>query len=257
LRRYLLGQLDEARSDEVELALLSGGGMVAALETAEDDLIEDYLEGALPASDRLSFEQYFLASEAHAKSVEAARLLRDALRRRPQPSLPLWAKLAAGITLAAAAAFWASGRAQAPSETADAPAAVPAERREGSPAAPERRGIGTQPRFASLTLVPGQHMSASDSTPEAVLAPEVEVLKLELVVEDPEVGGCRVSIASTAGDELWSASGLRATPVEGGATVSVDVPVAPLRSAPSYVLTLVSEASGESSGRYYFKIRRR
>jgi hypothetical protein len=77
MRRYLLGQLGEPDGQAIEDRILGGAPLFATLEEAEDDLIEDYLEGALAEDDRARFEGHFLASPRRQQSLACAEMLRN------------------------------------------------------------------------------------------------------------------------------------------------------------------------------------
>lgn len=60
MKRYLLGQLREAEQEWYEQWLMTGEGAVELLEEYEDQLIDDYVHGALLAEERSRFERHFL-----------------------------------------------------------------------------------------------------------------------------------------------------------------------------------------------------
>src|ERR1700752_3060019 len=77
LRRYLLGELTDGERERIEERLLVEVALLDELEAAEDDLIEDFLQGALGAREREGFDLYFLATAEHQERLEAARVLRE------------------------------------------------------------------------------------------------------------------------------------------------------------------------------------
>jgi anti-sigma factor RsiW len=84
LRRYVLGDLDEALRLELEELLLTDPDAFEALGVIEDELVEEYLDGAGPAPERRKLEERFLTSPEHRRRVRLARALRD----RANPDLP-------------------------------------------------------------------------------------------------------------------------------------------------------------------------
>jgi hypothetical protein len=86
LRRYLLGQLGEEDTERLDRRLLADGDAFAELEAAQDDLIEDYLDGTLDAEERAAFEAHFLASPLHQRSLECARMIRERMLRDAGPA---------------------------------------------------------------------------------------------------------------------------------------------------------------------------
>ncbi len=68
IRQYLLGQISEEVSQEVEQNLLTDDELFEELLVTEDELIDEYLNDKLPADERERFEKQFLStSERHQK----------------------------------------------------------------------------------------------------------------------------------------------------------------------------------------------
>ena len=76
LKDYLLGRLGES-SDEIEAQLFKTEGMLEQLDVAEDELIEDYLDGRLDEAARVRFEEMFLTSKIRRAKLEIIRSLKD------------------------------------------------------------------------------------------------------------------------------------------------------------------------------------
>lgn len=101
MRRYLLGQLDEAEEEALELRLLTEADYVEELDIVTDELISQYLAGGLSVDERERFERVFLASSQRRQKLSFARTLQDYLeeeraatparsarRAQPRPSQP-------------------------------------------------------------------------------------------------------------------------------------------------------------------------
>lgn len=253
LRRYLLGELGEEEQDRVEVELLSDGRTIVELEEAEDSLIEDYLAGALPPVERTRFEQYFLASPEHARSLEAARWLRArfadareaAVVRRGHVGFML---AVAAAVLVAVGGLWLSQKPRTVARGEATPTSAPPR-----PAATEAAPVV---RMATLTLSPGRVMSTRASPARIRIERETTHLRLELLVEDPRLDRARLSIADPQGRNLWQAGSLRPRSVPGGAVLTVDIPIEQLPAAPSYVATITPEPAGTARGTYYFELQR-
>ena len=65
LRRYLLGNLDDAERERVEQDLLTSDESFEELLAVEDEITDDYLAQGLSPDERRRFELYFLKSAAH------------------------------------------------------------------------------------------------------------------------------------------------------------------------------------------------
>ena len=203
MRRYLLGQLEEEELDRLERRLLAEDEAFAGLDAAQDDLIEDYLDGTLGAADRAAFEAHFLAAPAHAESLACARLVREGLLRetaevaRPAAARPgrlqpgavaLWLGAAAAAVLVA---IWL-GRAPSdgPSIAGSSPPSGSAVPGPAEPASP-RPGVSQPPataaplpvRTASATFIVNRAMSAGSEATTLQLDPGVEEARLEILLE--------------------------------------------------------------------------
>ena len=62
VRRYLLSSVSEEERDQVETRLMTNDEFSRLIDLVEDDLVEEYLEGALQGKDRSRFEDTFLCS---------------------------------------------------------------------------------------------------------------------------------------------------------------------------------------------------
>jgi hypothetical protein len=140
-RRYLLGRMSADEEARFERAYLGSDEALEALRAHEDELIEDYLGGALDPADRERFERHFLASPPRIERLVFLRALMDratlpetaeraakAPARRPGSRVP--APLAALLAVAAVAGvLLLRSRPAAPPEpeprTAAAPASIP------------------------------------------------------------------------------------------------------------------------------------
>jgi hypothetical protein len=85
LRRYVLDALKEKARQSVELRLITEPEMFEAVNSAEQEVIEQYLDEALPAAERDSFERHFFTTTDLRNRVQFARLLRDRASDVPAP----------------------------------------------------------------------------------------------------------------------------------------------------------------------------
>lgn len=89
IRKYLLGQLDDDRKQEVEERLLGEDAFFEELEIAEDELIDEYLAAQLTPPDHESFEKYFLATPQRQQSLRFAQAISRNQIPIPHP-VPWW-----------------------------------------------------------------------------------------------------------------------------------------------------------------------
>src|SRR3954453_8967379 len=86
MRQFLLGDLTEEKREEVEQLVLSESDTREKLSMAEDDLIEDYLEGSLTEEDSQKFLNQFLAIPHQRNKLRVAKSLRRVAREDLRPS---------------------------------------------------------------------------------------------------------------------------------------------------------------------------
>jgi hypothetical protein len=87
LVKYLLGRLTEEEQVEVEDRAFADRDYMSALDATEADLIDFYVKGDLPETDRRAFQSRFLVSPQRRSKVEfALALARVTEEIAPQPS---------------------------------------------------------------------------------------------------------------------------------------------------------------------------
>lgn len=87
LEDYLLGLLSEAETEQLDELSVTDETFAWRLRAAEDDLVDAYVRGDLPAQTRARFEEFYLASPRHRQRVEFARsLARTTARAGDQPN---------------------------------------------------------------------------------------------------------------------------------------------------------------------------
>ena len=74
--RYLLGTATEAEDEEIGVRIIEDRSFAEEMTQAEIDLIEDYLEGGLSASEHELFEQRYLISDERRERVHEIALLK-------------------------------------------------------------------------------------------------------------------------------------------------------------------------------------
>lgn len=91
LRKYLLGELNEAEQQAVEERLLTENELFELLPVVEDELIDDYLGGALSTEERSRFDSYFLSTPGRGRNLSFAMALRRYVTAEAaaEPAAPL------------------------------------------------------------------------------------------------------------------------------------------------------------------------
>ena len=103
---YLLGELSETECARIEERLLRDAEYLETVRAVEDDLIDEYNRGELPAHERRRVEDYFAASPLKRKKITFARELSNLLDEtsvakaagRPRRPAAWWAALWAPLS---------------------------------------------------------------------------------------------------------------------------------------------------------------
>ena len=88
LRQYLLGRLDGdvEREDQISKAVLVDDDLSEIVESIEDEIIEEYLDGTLNSSDRKAADEYFLIPPERQQKLRFLRLLEGHFATRREAS---------------------------------------------------------------------------------------------------------------------------------------------------------------------------
>lgn len=87
IRQYLLGRVNDQEDLESNISetILMDDDFSALVESVEDEIVEEYVEGTLNPADRLAADNYFLAPAERKERLQFERLLRNCLEKR-EPS---------------------------------------------------------------------------------------------------------------------------------------------------------------------------
>lgn len=108
VKEYLLGRMEEADAERIELRLLTDPAFGEEFDTIVDELTDEYVGNELQGEERKRVEQYFLRSaERQNKARFASELLERAAVERGRPVVAPVAQAQPGI-LERARMFWAS-----------------------------------------------------------------------------------------------------------------------------------------------------
>lgn len=77
IRRYLLGQLEDADAERLELRLLTDGAFSEQFDTIVDEIADQYAADEFKGEERAAVEQYFLSAPERRQKVQFARELQQ------------------------------------------------------------------------------------------------------------------------------------------------------------------------------------
>ncbi|HWX40843.1 MAG TPA: hypothetical protein VN345_06800, partial [Blastocatellia bacterium] len=83
---YLLGELTGDKAEEFEQQYLADQDTFELLEAVEEELIEDYLRGALSPAERVLFERRYMSRPENQEKIEFARNLLESLSDKLEPA---------------------------------------------------------------------------------------------------------------------------------------------------------------------------
>ena len=87
MRNYLLGTLDSDRKTQLEEQILFESAAYEELLVVEQELIEQYLSGDLPAQERQQFETHFLITAERQKNLRFGKLWRQYVAAHPDAKI--------------------------------------------------------------------------------------------------------------------------------------------------------------------------
>jgi hypothetical protein len=258
LRRYLLGDLSEHEEAAVETAYFTNPDLLAKVELAEHDLLDEYATDRMPHADRRKLERTILATGDGQMELALARALRSARHveagraasRRPaaRASRMYWLAAAATVALAVGglSMVWLlRGDEERPSQ--------PTVARTDTPSVSTAPPSPAVPPIVAATLVLTRDLSRSEGRPPTLIA-SPEITHVDLTVPDVRPGDVPVRIETVEGKEVWSGPIESAT--DGRSRVRVPAPVL---GVGDYVLIIGGRGDPPSGGApaYYFRVRSR
>lgn len=242
LRAYLLGTLDEPQKEIIEHAYLTDAKENERLSAAEEDLIEDYLDGNLDPTERKNFELFFLLSPERCQNVAITRALRRTVRQQPQeyatqshkdlgfhrfgaPRVMIWAALGLFLVFTTVSVSLYLKNRDLHSELASL------EQEHSRLKGSLQSSVGGQQDSMSgpIELRPGLTRDIGDSVPQIRVPEPAAAVKFVLQVTDPNYASYYVVLRSAEGDELLSEARLPLSVSAGESVVSLWVTASALQ----------------------------
>ncbi|MGE5735180.1 MAG: hypothetical protein ACM34E_08840 [Acidobacteriota bacterium] len=266
VRQYLLGRLDEQKELEDNLSerILFDDEMIETVDSVEDEIIEEYLDGLLDASDRNAVHQYFLQAPERKQKLRFATLLRHHFDSKPARPLdrirdgfvrPPLAWLANFRTFGAAAALVLISIASLIYVTSvrRSQARVEAEldrERERSETLAQQAEV-LQPPMVLLTLVANRSRAAGTRIPQVEIKSSTRRIIVDIALQGGALGPYDVRLETKGGKgPLWSARLLPLVAPTGDARLVFDVPARGIDSD-IYSFVVSSSSTSTAAVRHY------
>jgi hypothetical protein len=248
LRKFLLGRVSAEEQAELEEWLAkSNDDDYVLLEAAEDDLIDEFLNGKLKGDEREGFRIHFLAASERQSKLEFARSLeryvqshKPALHEMPVSTGDwfVWVRYAvpALVALLIVVSAWSLVRVAAIERQLNSTIAQLADvarerdeskRLEGQYQQLEQAlsGVSVSPSetLLALNLMPGPSRSAGE-LPTVAVNSNTRLVQFSLALPDSNFGKYAVTLSDANGGKIWTANNLDPSTSSQGAAVVVTVP---------------------------------
>lgn len=266
IRRYLLGRLDEAGRGQFEERFVTDPEFREAALIVEEELIDDYLAGLLPADEQADFDARYLSGPRQRQELKLARAVRDyaLTSAAPAPSVErkdplrklldiltgggrLPAPVAAALLIVAVVGpllWWVSTRHGDEPQLATA-AAV---------ARLNKEPYGAEP---SLSVPLTDILSRSGGQAQKFAVPDgIDIVQLQLALPATPYQSYQVTLRVTDGAELFTAVDLGAQQTGAGRLLNLRLP-ARLLTPRDYTLSVsgrTADGRAESVTDYYFRV---
>ncbi len=291
VRQYVLGRLDDNDELENELSeeILISDELCEFVESIEEEIIDDYLDGALDAPDKTAVENYFLRPPERQMKLKFAKLLRHHFETKrnymvdPEigalvatepdarfhktnfvPSYHKWSnvliygQIAALILLSVLSLTYISSIRK---KQAIVEHALVLERERFANRAPEVQR--TDSSMVALTLATDRSRGSKNNIPYLEISPSIQRIIVEIALQDSAMRSYSVRLETAEGGEpIWSATLFPIRSDSGDARLLFDVPAQRIESgAYSVVVATIgsarpgSVATVGSSSHYDFQIK--
>lgn len=280
VREYLLGRLDHKKELEESLSheICVNDDLSEMVESVEEEIIEDFLDGTLDAADKDAVDRYFLKPPERKEKLRFARLLRHRFEQTPDSvntgremlnpaAIPharldympailgrshfrTYGELAALLLLTVVGLIYISGirKNQVRLERE-----LVQEREQFTTVA--RVPQVSQASMIALTLVSDRSRGDSTQIPEIEILPSTQRIVVEIALQGRSPGPFDVRLESPGKNEpIWAARLLPLLSASGDARLVFDTPVQKIAAG---VYSFVVSSSPPGSGRpkhYDFRI---
>lgn len=252
LTRYLLGSLPEEETERLDEMSVTDDEIVWRLRAVENDLVDTYVRGEMPADAVERFKSSYLSWPQNREKVILANALLSFERKAPGarqrfavPRLQHWAVAASVAAVALLAYVFLAPQRQVQ------PPATKVARGETATTAPSP----SSPATVSFLLLPPTRGAGSIETIPIPAGTQQVVLRLQLESDDfPAYQGALRDLMNN--EIVWRSESLKAAREDRTKTVSVSIPVVMLKQQ-NYSVELSGLPGGapaELIGSYAFRM---
>ena len=243
LRSYLLGTIAPEVRDDVERRLFSDDRIFwEQICLAEDELIDDYVNGDLDVEEKTHFERCFLTTPERREKLSFSRALKAHVEnRRSEQKQPWWKLILRPLFVPS----WAV-----------AAAAVLIVVLPGLMYQLVSRS--TPGNEVSAWLSPGLVRSVGTALERVRVPAGATIVRLHLERDDSGYPGYRATLHLATGEEIWSLNNVSSTTIDGREAIVLIVPAELLSDADYYVRLrgLPAQKDPVVLGRYDFRVLR-
>lgn len=251
IRDYLLGRIEDetAEAERIDEQLLADEEFCLRVDVIEDEIIEEYLEGALAAGDRLAAERHFFNPPERRRKLKNARLLRrhaatasldeGSVRTAGSawsfgrallgwfvaPAFRTSVGVTASVVMVLSLVYLLEQRRELQIALRQANHQLAAESQHPPALASPGRALVEQsePLTVMLNLVQPGLQRGNAQLPTVTLGPAVRVLLVTVAVPSGTAGTYRVQLKSR-GSMVWWSNRVEALAVSGGSILKLDIP---------------------------------
>ena len=263
LVRYLLGELPSSDAEALDQQSVGDDALARRLQSIEQDLIDDYVRGALDPSLRDRFIEHYLATEHRRQRLRFAEALfarqhtAHPAPARADASRGVWPVATAAALVLVTATLLLIRENSPPREQADPVVSNPPAAAPPSPAPQAPPKAAEAPLPLAFTLSPP--LRSAGAPPPRVVPESASEILLRLELEEDRFRRYGAAVRDAHIDRVvWRIGGVESAAVEGRRVVPVLVP-AKVLSVGTYVLELEGLApSGQAEpiAAYPFRIIR-
>jgi hypothetical protein len=266
IRRYLLGRLDDAGRERFEERFVQDAEFRETALILEEELIDDYLAGLLPADERARFDAHYLMGPRQRQELTMAQAIREYALESPEalPAVVYKAKVrklldsltgrgwlpalvVAALLLVAVLGSWVWW---ASTLQVNEPQLINA----AAIARLNRPPYSAEPAL-SIPLTEF-HNRASGQAQKFSVPGSIEIVQLQLALPASPYQSYQATLRVTDGGELFTVGDLGAQQTEAGRILNLRLP-ARILTPRDYILSVrgrTAAGSDESVADYYFRV---